>query len=255
MAVLFNYERVKISGVSFHNVNRMETLSAIDKMISSQERHYICTPNADHIIRAAYDSEFRKIIDNADLVIPDGMAVIYASYILGTPLKQNVGGRLLLPEMVKKSDETGYRIFLLGGSDPSVLEKAVIKLKSSYPNSNIVGYYSPPFMQEFDKRETEYMLQVINKSKPDILFVCLGTPKQEKWIARNFERIESFVSIGVGIALDMIAGNVSVPPRWISNIGFEWLFRLYQEPKRLYKRYLIDDPKFFLWVIKQRLTK
>ena len=97
------------------------------------------------------------------------------------------------------------------------------------------------------------MLTALNQARPDVLFVCLGTPKQEKWIARNLKNIQAPVTVGVGVAMDMLAGKVRQPPRWVSDIGFEWLYRVIQEPRRLAKRYLVDDPVFFWWVLRQRI--
>lgn len=253
MANIQYSQYVNILGVRFQNLTHTETVEFMEGMISIGKPHMICTPNADHVVCIQRDREFKDIIANADLVVADGMAVVYASYLLGKPLKQNVGGRLLLPSMAKLSASKGYRIFLLGGSSPLINQKATDQLRRDYPGIRIVGHYSPPLMSEFDETETARMISLINASKPDVLFVCLGTPKQEKWIAHNLDRLSPPVCLGIGVALDMIAGKVRQPPRWISEIGFEWLFRMLQEPKRLYKRYLINDLVFFYWVLQQRL--
>jgi len=245
---------MNIAGVEFHNVTRAETIALMEQMISARKSHMICTPNADHVVRIRADAEFGRIIANADLVVPDGMAVIYASRILGTPLKQNVGGRLLLPAMAELSVYKGYRIFLLGGSNEQVARLAVEHLRKDYPGVNIVGTYTPPFMDEFIAEENERMLDAVHRAKPDVLFVCLGTPKQEKWIARNLVRLNVPVSIGIGAALDMISGRVYEPPRWVSNVGLEWLVRLLQEPKRLWRRYILGIP-IFLWLVLQQRIK
>lgn len=252
--VVSPYPCINIAGVEFHNVTRAETIAAIEQMISARKVHLICTPNVDHVVRARTDVEFRHIIANADLVVPDGMGVIYAARILGTPLKQNVGGRLLLPAMADLSALKGYRIFLLGGSNASIAATAAKRLATTYSGTQIVGIYSPPFMPEFDEAETTRMLNAIHSVQPDLLFVCLGTPKQEKWIARNLHRLHVPVSIGIGAALDILAGAVHQPPEWITNIGIEWLYRMVQDPRRLGRRYLIDDPVFIWWILKQRLT-
>ena len=246
--------KVEIHGVRFDNVTRTETLAWMESMISIGGAHMICTPNADHVVRAQRDSEFRGIINQADLVVPDGMGVIYASRILGTPLKQNVGGRLLLPGMAERSATKGYRLFLLGGSDRAIAAAAARQLTTMYPGARIVGLYSPPFMPEFNEVETAHMLDAIHGAQPDVLFVCLGAPKQEKWIARNLHRLNVPVSIGVGAALDILAGVVRRPPGWMTSIGMEWLYRMAQDPRRLGRRYLIDDPIFLWWVLKQRLA-
>jgi len=245
--------QVNILGICYDNLTRLEVLGRIELFIQEGGSHMICTPNADHVVRAQTDMEFREIIQRSDLVVSDGMAVVYASHLLGTPLKENVGGRLLLPALAQRSGEKGYRLFLLGGSSEQVARLAVERLCKDYPGVNIAGTYTPPFMGEFSAEENECMLTALNQARPDVLFVCLGTPKQEKWIARNLKNIQAPVTVGVGVAMDMLAGKVRQPPRWVSDIGFEWLYRLIQEPRRLAKRYLVDDPIFFGWVLRQRM--
>ena len=252
MSSIVDAPRVDILGIQIHNVTRAETLTLMERMIEAGEAHMICTPNADHVVRAQRDSEFREIIERADLVVADGMAIVYAARILGTPFKENVGGRLLLPAFAQRSAVKGYRLFLLGGSTEDVAKQAVVRLRMDYPGVNIVGTYTPPYMPEFDEGETGRMLRAVNQAKPDVLFVCLGTPKQEKWIARNLKRIEAPVSLGIGAALDVLAGKIRQPPAWMTKIGLEWLFRLVQEPKRLARRYLWDDPRFLWLVLQQR---
>jgi N-acetylglucosaminyldiphosphoundecaprenol N-acetyl-beta-D-mannosaminyltransferase len=245
--------RVTICGVTYDNVTRDEAVSQIESFIRRGGHHMVCTPNADHIVQVRTDEEFRQIIANADLVVSDGMAVVYASQILGTPLKMLVGGRLLLPILTERSATEGYRIFLLGGSSPRVAEAATARLLASYPKGKIVGCYSPPHMPEFDDAETAKMLDKVNQSGADVLVVCLGSPKQEKWIARNLQHIEASVSIGIGVAMDMLAGEVRQPPAWVTEVGLEWLYRTLQEPKRMLKRYLLNGTLFLWLVLKERL--
>jgi N-acetylglucosaminyldiphosphoundecaprenol N-acetyl-beta-D-mannosaminyltransferase len=187
------------------------------------------------------------------LVLTDGMAVVYASHFLGQPVKGNVGGRLLLPILTERSAHRGYRIFLLGGSSPQVAESATVRLMQCYPRANIVGYYSPPHMLEFDAAETANMLEKVNQSGADVLLVCLGTPKQEKWIARNLPHIQASVSIGIGVALDMFAGRIRKAPTWMTDVGLEWLYRTFQEPRRMVHRYLVNGSIFLWLVLKGRL--
>ncbi len=140
----------------------------------------------------------------------------------------------------------------MGGKNRDVTQKASARLCANFPGLCIAGTYTPPFMNEFDDAENQRMLDAVNQSKPDVLFICLGTPKQEKWIARNLTNLNVPVSIGIGAALDMIAGNIYEPPRWVSGIGLEWLVKLFQEPKRFWRRYLVGIPFFLFLVIRQR---
>jgi N-acetylglucosaminyldiphosphoundecaprenol N-acetyl-beta-D-mannosaminyltransferase len=247
--------QITICGVTFDNLSQAETLAMMESFICQGGPHMICTPNADHVIKIRRDPEFRRIVENADLVVSDGLAVVFATWLLGTPLKECVGGRRLLPAMAELSEKKSYRLFLLGGSSPQVTATAAARLQERYPGTKIAGFYSPPHMREFDEQETSRMLRKVNQTRPDVLFVCLGTPKQEKWIARNLKRIEAPVSVGVGVALDMLAGKVHQPPPWMTRFGLEWLWRTFQDPIRLGKRYFIDDSLFIGLVLQQKLRK
>jgi N-acetylglucosaminyldiphosphoundecaprenol N-acetyl-beta-D-mannosaminyltransferase len=246
-------DRIPVAGVRFHRVSRREVLDLMEVFIAHGASRMICTPNADHVVRARREPEFKQILERADLVVADGMAVIYAARFLGTPLQDNVGGRLLLDAFAARAAARGYRLFLLGGRDARAAEAAADSLRARHRGLLVAGTYSPPFVPEFDEAETCRIMQAIHRAAPDALFVGVGTPKQEKWIARNLDRLEVPVSVGVGAALDMLAGRVRVPPRWMTEVGLEWLCKLLQEPQRFWRRYLVDDPMFFWWVLRQRL--
>ena len=246
------FPSVTLLGVRIHNVTRADVLREMESLISHRRRAIICTPNADHIVLCMRDAEFREIIESADLVVADGMAVIYASRILGTPLEENVGGRRLVPAFAELAAHKGYRIFLMGAGR-GVARKAADNLTMWYPGLNIAGVLSPPYRDEFSEPENRWLVEQINKANPDVLFVGMGTPKQEKWLARNLWCLRVPVSIGVGAALDIIAGKTIEPPIWVTSVGLEWLFRLIQEPRRLWYRYLIRGPWFFYLVVRERL--
>lgn len=246
---------VALMGIRYHNVSQTETLDIMETWIATGGAHQICTPNVDHPVRAATDPEFSMVMARANLVVADGMGVVYASRFLGTPLKQNVGGRLLLDGFAARAQTKGYRLFLLGGRGTDAVERAAACLEARYPGLVVTGTYAPPFMPELDEPETRRMLAAIYAARPDALFVGLGTPKQEKWIARNLPRLEVPVSIGVGASVDMLAGDVRVPPPWMTEVGLEWLFKTWQEPRRFWRRYLIDDPVFFWWVLRTRVSR
>lgn len=170
--------------------------------------------------------------------------------ILRRSLKGKISGSDLLPELCKISAEKGYRIFLLGGWNEAP-HLAANNLKSLYPSIKVTGVYSPPLNFEKTPIENNKVISMINDSKPDMLFVGLGAPKQEKWIYNNLEKINATVSIGVGASIEFIAGAIKRAPKWMINCGFEWLWRLIQEPKRLWKRYLINDLKIFYYFFKE----
>jgi N-acetylglucosaminyldiphosphoundecaprenol N-acetyl-beta-D-mannosaminyltransferase len=240
--------RVNILGVWIHNVTRDEMLNYTAQMIALHEPHLISTPNIDYIVKAQSDSKLRAILNSTDLTVPDGMGIIYASRFLHTPLKMNVGGRRTVPEMCRLAAQRGFRVYFLG-SKPGVAERAVERLKGGIPGLPISGIQHGYFTEQ----EENQVITAIRHSRSDILILALGTPKQEKWMARHKNDLGVSVTIGVGSTLDRISGDVSAPPKWMTDVGLEWLYRVAQEPRRLGKRYLVDDPIFFWWVFEQRL--
>ena len=170
-----------------------------------------------------------------------------------TPLLENVAGRLLVESLAMRGAVAGRRVFLLGGRDPDVARRAAARLAAEHPGLAVVGWYAPPFAAEFDAAESERMLAAVNRARPEVLLVCLGTPKQEKWIARNLQRLEVPVSIGVGATIDFLAGRIAEPPRWMTRVGLEWLYKLAHEPRRLWRRYLLRGSVFAWLVVRQWL--
>ncbi len=245
---------VDLLGVRIDNVTIDEVLECIDRFLNESELQLICTPNADHVVKAWHDAEFRSIINQSSLAIPDGMAVIYGSRLLGTPLQGNVAGRLLVPRLCERISRTGHRIFFFGAG-PGVAQEAADQLTAQYPGLIVAGTFSPSYGFEADPIENARALAMINACNPDILLVALGAPKQEKWMAANRDLIGARVAIGVGGTFDIIAGRVREAPRVATRFGFEWLFRMVQEPRRLARRYLIDDQQFVRVVVSHWLRR
>jgi exopolysaccharide biosynthesis WecB/TagA/CpsF family protein len=234
---------VNIFNISIDNFSMEETIHYIDYLIAMKNNSYVVTPNVDHIVKLQSDDEFKTIYDKADLVLADGMPIVWASKLLGKPIKEKVSGSDLFPKLCEHASINGYSIFLLGAA-LGVAEKAAKKLIEMYPKLNIVGTYSPSFGFENDKEENEKIIRMIKESKPDILFVGVGAPKQEKWIFKYKNKYNVPVSLGIGASFDFIAGNIKRAPKWMQNCGLEWFYRLLKEPKRMFKRYIIDDSKF-----------
>ena len=245
---------VTILGVRLHNVTTSETLERIDTFITEGGPHQIVTPNVDFIVQSQQDREFFRIINHAHLSVPDGMGVVYASKFLGTPLKENVKGRVLVVHLCRQARERGHSIFLMGG-EPGVAAEAAEILTQQLPGLRVAGTLSPPFGFHEDEQQNNAVLEELRKAKPDILFVGLGAPKQDKWIAKNLAKTEIPVALGIGCTFDVISGKIKESPKWMTDVGLEWLFRLTREPGRLWKRYLVRDPKFFWKVVEQRLGK
>ena len=243
-----------LAGVKIDNFTMQEAINKIEGMIKEEKSSYIVTPNAAHIVLLQKDEEFRKAYESASLVLADGMPLIWVSKFLGVPLKQKISGSDLLPKLCEVAAEKGFRVFLLGGRSGAALKSAEA-LKKNYSTLQIVGIYSPPFGFEKDKTENDKITKMIISSKTDILFIGLGAPKQEKWIYTHYKELNIPVSIGVGVTFEFIAGIVKRAPKWMQKIGLEWFFRLLQEPKRLWKRYLIGNTIFILLVLKELFKK
>lgn len=225
-----------------NNVDMNETLLAIDKMISSGKKSYIVAVNVDVIMKIEDDSYMKQITDEADMVLVDGKPLIWIAKWHKHPVKAKISGSDLVPLLCEKSAEKGYSIFIIGGKDGTA-EKAKKNLERDYPGIKVVGTYAPPFGFESDVEELDKINKMISIAHPDLLIACFGCPKQEKWIYDNYKKYDAKVSICAGATVDFLAGNMNRAPKWMSEHGLEWFYRFTQEPKRMFKRYFIDDVK------------
>jgi len=212
---------------------------------------YVVTPNVDHIVRLKSDEEFREIYRQASFVVPDGMPLVWASRWLGKPLPERITGADLFPELCARAAQNERSIFLLGAA-PSVCGKVIDKLRQAHPALKVAGHYSPPFGFEKCRHEMEKIVRVLKQAEPDVVFAALGTPKQEKLIYHLRTRVPVKLFLGVGAAFDFYSGEKKRAPGWLQKAGLEWAFRLWSEPGRLWKRYLVDGPRFFWWVAKEK---
>lgn len=215
-----------------------DTVEIVEGMIASGRPHYLATANVDFTVQALEDEELRRILFDAHLVLCDGTPLLWVSRWLGQRLPERVAGSDLVPILIELAARKGHRIYFLGGR-PDVTERAIANLRKQYPTLKIAGWESPAFapLQEMDH---EGIAERIRASKADLLFVSFGCPKQEKWIAMNYRAIGVPVSVGVGATIDFIAGEMLRAPVWMRKVGLEWLFRLLQEPRRLFQRYVKD---------------
>lgn len=236
--------------VNFDNYDFNDLLEFIDTSIVHQRHSYILTCNVDHVIKLRKDDEFRKVYSDAGAVVADGMPIIWASKLLKKPLKQKVSGSDLFTWLGEAFEDRGYRLFFLGAAD-GIPEKAMRNLQALYPNMNIVGCYSPSYGFENNEEENRHIVRLLQEARPDIVFVGVGAPKQEKWIYRYYETYRAPISIGVGATFDFLSGNVKRAPKLMQKTGFEWFWRLFQEPKRLWRRYLIEDSQFLVLLFKE----
>lgn len=243
-------KKVRLGKAKVDNVTQQEAISHIQKMIENGEKGYVVTPNLDHIVKLEEDAEFVECYENASLVLPDGNPLIWASKALGTPLKELVTGSDLFPALCRHASLKGYSLFFLGGLE-GVAESAAINLKTKFPEINVVGTYSPPFGFEKDQEENDGIISMINDLKPNILFVGVGAPKQEKWMFRNIDKLDVNVALGIGASFDFEAGSIKRAPGIVRKMGMEWFWRFSNEPGRLFRRYFIDSQKFAPIILKQ----
>lgn len=232
-----------------NNVDMKETLDAIDNMIASDKKNYIVAINVDVVMKIEKDSYLKKITDSAGIVLVDGKPLIWISKLQKRPVKAKISGSDLVPLLCKHASKKKYSIFIIGGKE-EIAEKARDNLEKQYANINIVGTYAPPFGFEKDMDEITAINQMITEAQPDILIACFGCPKQEKWIYENYLHYGAKVSICAGATVDFLAGNVNRAPKWMSEHGLEWFYRFLQEPKRMFRRYFIDDIKILKLIIK-----
>lgn len=241
-------ERIRILGIPVDRVTAEEAAERCKKLLDGTSCSFIVTPNPEIVFNASKDAELGKIIEEADMVIPDGIGLVYASRIIGKPLRERVTGIDFLEKMLRYLQETGKSVFLLG-SRPGVAEKASEKMKEKYPGLIVAGTHHGYFKPE----EEEKILEAINAAKPDFLCVALGSPKQDKFIHRYKGRLSAKAAIGVGGSLDVWAGELKRAPEFYRKYGLEWLYRLIQEPHR-YKRMSVL-PVFMIKVIANQIFK
>jgi N-acetylglucosaminyldiphosphoundecaprenol N-acetyl-beta-D-mannosaminyltransferase len=224
--------------VLFDNVTMDEAVDFIDRKILEGGFHQVATANVDFVMHAIRDKGLQDILCGCDLVVPDGMPIIWAARMMGTHLKERVAGVDLVPRLADLAARRGYGIYLLGASDRNS-ELAADHLREMYPGLRIVGRHSPP-VGSLEEMDHEEILRRIERAEPEILLVALGNPKQEKWLAMHRDRLRVPVCVGVGGTLDFLSGAARRAPGWMRSSGLEWLFRTCQEPRRLALRYLND---------------
>lgn len=231
--------RSRLLGVDIDSLTSSEFLQRIDDFVASGKPHQISYLNADCLNKCWSDRSYRETISESDLVYADGMGVVWASRLFGHPLPERLNANDLLPQFCQRAEEKGHRIFFLGGENGTA-ERAAKDLKSKYPKIQIVGCHNGYFPEE----ETGTVIEAIKKAKPDILIVGMGAPKQELWIRKHLHTLDVPVAWGVGGLLDYSAKGLRRSPVWMRKVGLEWLWRLYLEPKRLWRRYLLGNILF-----------
>lgn len=244
-------EKQALLNTFINNVTMSETVEAIEQMIAADKKSYVVAINVDVVMKIEADPYLKKIVDDADMVLVDGKPLVWISKLHGRPLKEKVSGSDLVPLLCEVAAKNGYKVFIIGGKEGSA-ERAKQRLEEKLTDIKIVGTYAPPFGFEKDDAELERINRMISQAHPDLLITCFGCPKQEKWIYENIEKYDAKVSICAGATVDFLAGNVTRAPRWMSEHGLEWFYRFLQEPRRMFRRYFVDDMKIIGLIKKYR---
>lgn len=234
--------RVNVLGVRVSAVDLDQALCVIESWIGRRERRYVCVTGVHGVMESQSDPEVRRIHNAAGLVTPDGMPLVWLARLGGFRHVSRVYGPDLMLALCGRSVAKGYRHFLYGGGE-GVAERLALVLRRRFSGLDIVGHHSPP-LRPPGEEESPTVIETINARRPDIVWVGLSTPKQELWMDGHRSSIEAPVLIGVGAAFDFHAGLKKQAPRWMQRSGLEWLFRLATEPRRLWRRYLTNIPRF-----------
>lgn len=213
-------------------------------VLTHEKLGHVITPNVDQIIRIESDKYFKKIYENAELLLTDGTPLVWISRWYKKPIKEKICGSDLVPDLCELAAQKGYSIFLLGAAE-GVAAKAAENLKKNNSGLKVAGVYSPPYGFEKDKNEIDKINKMLFASNADMLFVGMGVPKQDIFIYENMNKYQIPMSFSIGATIDFEAGIQKRAPKWINRIGMEWLYRLVRDPKRMFKRYIINDMKIF----------
>lgn len=241
--------RANFCGVRIHPLRLCAALQKIESFIEQGPPHQVCLCNAYTVTVAQADPEVRDITNRAALALPDGTSLVWFSRLIDVRIPERVAGPDLLEELCPIAERKGYRFFFLG-STSQVLTRLAETIRCRWPKLQVVGTYAPPVAPSFSDEENQRMIDQINAARPHILWLGLSSPKQDLWIGRNLSRLEVPVCIGIGAALNFLSGDIPRAPRWMRNNGWEWLYRLSREPRRLWKRYLFGNTKFLALVLR-----
>jgi N-acetylglucosaminyldiphosphoundecaprenol N-acetyl-beta-D-mannosaminyltransferase len=233
----------EILGVDLALTDYGETMDVMDGLIARREQGYVCAVAVHAVMVARSDPEMATALADSTLTVPDGMPLVWAINLLGDDLRERVYGPALMDRYNRRCVDRGHRVWLYGGRDQGSLAQLALNLRSEHPGIQIVGGYSPPF-RELTPAEEDELVERINRDRPDVLWVGIGVPKQEKWMRRMRDRLDVPVMAAVGAAFDFHSGRISQAPAWMQRRGLEWSYRIAQEPRRLLPRYLYYNPAF-----------
>ncbi len=244
-------QSIMLLGVKITNCTSAEVIQYCEESIVSKKIKTYFTPNVDFLVKAQKDEQFKAVLNSSDVNFPDGKPLIWASKYFNTPIKEKVSGSSIFFRLCKLSVLKRYRIFLLGAA-PGVASLAKYNLEKHYPGILISGVYSPSLNFENNQTEIDQILTMLKESHSDILVVGMGAPKQENFITKYKDVYQIPVSLGLGGTIDFAAGIQRMPPEWIKRSGLGWLFRLALNPRKFWKRYILEDLIFFKYIYQQK---
>ena len=244
--------RVRIGRIWIDAVTFDAALARISDLVRRGQGGSVFTPNVDHFVIAEDDPVFRAAYDEVSLCVADGKPVLWAGQLLGTPVPEKISGSDLIEPLLRLAGRSGWRVFLIGGG-PGVAEAAAEKSRKHF-GVEVVGTASPFIRLDGTPSDLEQGADEVVAARPDLVLVALGSPKQEVWIHHNRHRMAPAVVVGVGASFDFLIGRIRRAPRWVSNAGLEWLYRLAREPRRLAYRYLVKDPRFLAILVRTART-
>jgi N-acetylglucosaminyldiphosphoundecaprenol N-acetyl-beta-D-mannosaminyltransferase len=244
------FARVDVLGVGISAIDPTDALGEVTRWIDNGLRHYVCVTGVHGVMESLGDPELLRIHNESGLTTPDGMPMVWAARIAGAKNTRRVYGPDLMLAVCERAAQRGWGCFLYGATD-EVLDQLRSNLSDRYPDLKIVGSHSPPF-RPLTPEEDEAVVRRINESGAQIVWVGLSTPKQERWMASHIGRVNASALFGVGAAFDIHAGKLRQAPRWMQRSGLEWCFRLASEPRRLWRRYAVNNPRFVLAISRRR---
>lgn len=247
-AAMDSSSKLNVLGVDFLSVSMDEAIELLNGVIAGGDKQTVSFINADCLNISCKDPSYKEILNAQDIVLPDGAGIDIACRMNGERLVANLNGTDLIPKMWEAAPKTGYSFYMLGAA-PGVTERMRQNIEQMYPGINIVGNHHGYFDHE---TEADEIIEKINQCNPNVVLVAFGAPIQEKWIHKNKDKINSNLIIGVGGLFDFYSGDKKRAPKWMRKVGFEWAYRLFLEPGRLWRRYLIGNPLFMLRVIGAR---
>lgn len=239
-----------MAGVGFTNLSSRELLASLNQSVLAHRPSQVCFVPTNSVMAAHHNPIVHEVYASADYVICDGVPVRWASSFLGTPLKERITGFDFFPLFIQECIQKKYSVYFMGAA-PGVAARLVAHYQLCFPDLVVKGFYCPPMAKAFTQEQNDSMVQAINASGADVLFVSLTAPKQDIWINQHLSKLDVKIAMGVGAAFNAVIGDIKRAPQWVQAAGLEWFYRFLQEPSRLFKRYFVEAPSFIPLVFKQ----